>query len=175
MAEALDPAVPAAVDELAKFVLREACERGLKLAAAESCTGGLLASLLTDIPGRSHAFERGFVTYTDAAKQEMLGVPPEILAREGAVSEACARAMAEGALANSRAQIAVSITGFAEGGPGQPAGLVHLACARTNRATRHLEKRFGDIGRAAVRIAALASALDLLRAQLIGAPTADAA
>ena len=175
MAEALDPAVPAAVDELAKFVLREACERSLKLAAAESCTGGLLASLLTDIPGSSHAFERGFVTYTDEAKREMLGVPAQILERDGAVSEACARAMAEGALAYSHAQIAVSITGFAEGGPGQPAGLVHLACARAGRPIRHLEQRYGDIGRAAVRLAALEAALRLLRDQLVGESSAAAA
>ena len=175
MAEALDPAVPAAVDELAKSVLREACERGLKLTTAESCTGGLLASLLTDIPGRSHAFERGFVTYTDQAKHEMLGVATQVLETEGAVSEASARAMAEGALARSRADVAASITGFAEGAPGQPAGLVHFACARANRPTRHLEKRFGDVGRAAVRVAALEVALGLLRDQLIGAPAADAA
>src|SRR5690349_7197615 len=128
MAEALDPAIPAAVDELAKFVLREACDRGLTLSTAESCTGGLLASLLTDIPGRSHAFERGFVTYTNAAKHEMLGVSLEVLDTQGAVSEAAARAMAEGAIAHSPAEIAVSITGYAEGGPGEPAGLVHFAC-----------------------------------------------
>src|SRR3954463_48183 len=115
MAEALDPAIPAAVGELAKFVLRAAWDRRVRLAAAESCTGGLLASLLTDIPGQSHAFERGFVTYTDEAKHEMLGVPKRILATEGAVAEAAARAMAEGALARSHADVAVSITGFAEG------------------------------------------------------------
>jgi nicotinamide-nucleotide amidase len=170
MAEALDPAVPAAVDELAKHVHREACDRGLRLAAAESCTGGLLASLLTDIPGRSHAFERGFVTYTDEAKHEMLGVPLESLARQGAVSEETARSMAEGALTRSRAQVAVSITGFTEGAPGQPGGLVHFACARGDRPTLHREMRFGDIGRAAVRVAALETALGLLRAQLLDAP-----
>jgi nicotinamide-nucleotide amidase len=175
MAEALDPAIPAAVDELAKFVLREACERGLKLTAAESCTGGLLASLLTDIPGQSHAFERGFVTYTNEAKNEMLGVTMAILDTDGAVSEAAARAMAEGALAHSRADVAVSITGFAEGAPGQPAGLVHFAAARTNRPTRHRREEFGDIGRAALRVAALETALDLLRQQIVEAPQADAA
>ncbi|MDB5445994.1 MAG: cinA [Phenylobacterium sp.] len=175
MAEALDPAIPAAVDELAKFVLREACDRGLKLSAAESCTGGLLASLLTDIPGQSHAFERGFVTYTHEAKHEMLGVPQEVLETDGAVSEPAARAMAEGALAHSHADVAVSITGFTEGGPGQPAGLVHFASARTGRPTRHLVKRFGDIGRAGVRLGALETALCLMRDQLIGTPEADAA
>jgi nicotinamide-nucleotide amidase len=175
MAEALDPAIPAAVDELAKFVLREACERGLMLATAESCTGGLLASLLTDIPGQSHAFERGFVTYTNEAKHELLGVPLEILETAGAVSEACARAMAEGALAHSRAAVAVSITGFAEGSDAEEAGLVHFACARTHRPTQHVRARFGDIGRAAVRVKALETALGMMRDQLVGAPAADAA
>ena len=175
MAEALDPAIPASVDELAKLVLTEACERGLMLAAAESCTGGLLASLLTDIPGQSHAFERGFVTYTHEAKHEMLGVPREVLETDGAVSEASARAMAEGALAHSRADVAVSITGFAEGGPGQPAGIVHFAAARRGRPTRHLAKTFGDIGRAALRVCALETALGMMRDALTGAPQAGAA
>ena len=172
MAEALDPVVPPAVDDLAKFVLREACDRDLKLATAESCTGGLLASLLTDIPGQSHAFERGFVVYTPEAKHEMLGVPAEILETEGAVSEACARAMAEGALSRSKADLAISITGFTEGGPGQPAGLVHFACAGADRPTCHLVKRFGDIGRAEVRLQALETALKLMRDQLVGAAEA---
>ena len=173
MAEALDPAIPPSVDELAKVVLTEACERGLLLAAAESCTGGLLASLLTDIPGRSHAFERGFVTYTHEAKHEMLGVPMAVLETEGAVSEAAARAMAEGALAHSHADVAVAVTGFAEGGPDQPAGLVHFAAARQGRPTRHRVERFGDIGRAALRVRALETALALMRDTLTGA--ADAA
>ena len=168
MAEALDPAVPPAVDELAKLVLREAHDRDLMLATAESCTGGLLASLLTDIPGLSHTFERGFVVYTHEAKHEMLGVPVEILETDGAVSEPCARAMAEGALSRSKAGLAVSITGFTEGGPGQPAGLVHFACAGAGRPTFHTEKRFGDIGRAEVRIKALETALKMLRDQLMG-------
>jgi len=172
MAEALDPAVPPVVDELAKAVLAQACDRGLKLATAESCTGGLLASLLTDMPGQSHAFERGFVAYTHAAKHQMLSVPDEVLATEGAVSEACARAMAEGALAASDADVAVSITGFTEGGPGQPAGLVHFACARTARATTHQVKRFGDAGRAEVRIRALETALRMMRDQLAGTAAA---
>jgi nicotinamide-nucleotide amidase len=175
MAEALDPALPSSVDELAKLVLGLACDADLRLASAESCTGGLLASLLTDIPGQSHAFERGFVTYTNEAKQEMLGVPAEVLDNDGAVSERAACAMAEGAVANSRADLAVSITGFAEGGPGQPAGLVHFACARKGRPTRHREMRFGDIGRAQVRIRALETALQMLRDQLSAASEADAA
>jgi nicotinamide-nucleotide amidase len=166
MAEALDPAIPTPVDELAKLVLGVACEKDLKLAAAESCTGGLLASLLTDIPGQSHAFERGFVTYTNEAKHEMLGVPNEVLDTDGAVSERSARAMAEGAIAHSHADVAVSITGFAEGGPGQPAGLVHFACARKGGPTIHREMRYGDVGRAKVRVRALETALGLLRDQV---------
>jgi nicotinamide-nucleotide amidase len=167
MAEALDPAVPPVVDELAKAVLAQACDSGLRLATAESCTGGLLASLLTDIPGRSHAFERGFVAYTHEAKRAMLGVPDEVLKGDGAVSEACARAMAEGALAHSEADLAVSITGFTEGGPGQPAGLVHFASARADHGTTHQEIRFGDIGRAEIRLRALETALTLMRDQLL--------
>jgi nicotinamide-nucleotide amidase len=172
MAEALEPALPPAVDELAQFVLREACDRGLMLATAESCTGGLLASLLTDIPGMSHAFERGFVTYTDEAKHELLGVPKAVLETDGAVSERSARAMAEGAIAHSRADLACSITGYAEGAPGQPAGLVHFACARKDQPTTHREMRFGDIGRAQVRLRALDTALAMIRDQMIQAPAA---
>lgn len=162
MAEALAPPLPADIDELAQAVLTLACARDLMLATAESCTGGLLASLLTDIPGKSHAFECGFVTYTDAAKARMLGVSEEILRGPGAVSEPAARAMAEGAIAHSGAHVAVAITGFAEGGPDQPAGLVHFACARRNGPTRHHEARFGDCGRAEVRLAALRTALRML-------------
>jgi nicotinamide-nucleotide amidase len=163
MAEALAPPLPEDIDRLAEAVLDLACDRELLLAAAESCTGGLLASLLTDIPGKSHAFERGFVTYTDEAKHELLGVSMALLQSAGAVSEPCARAMAEGALANSRAHVAVSITGFTEGSPDQPAGLVHFGCARRGGATLHRVECFGDVGRAEVRLSALRVALALLR------------
>lgn len=166
MAEALDPAIPDDIERLAQAVLKAACDQELLLATAESCTGGLLASLLTDIPGKSHAFERGLVTYTDPSKAELLGVPQAVLAREGAVSEACARAMAEGAIRNSRAHLAVSITGYAEGGPGQPAGLVHFACARRDGPTAHRCERFGAVGRAQVRLKALRVALGMLREAL---------
>ncbi|WP_296596268.1 CinA family protein [Phenylobacterium sp.] len=158
MAEALDPAIPDDIERLAQEVLQSACDRELMLATAESCTGGLLASLLTDIPGRSHAFERGFVTYSDDAKHELLGVSRAILEADGAVSEPCARAMAEGAVAASRAHLAVSITGFAEG---PEAGLVHLACARRGGPTRIRTERFGDVGRAEVRLGALRAGLQL--------------
>jgi nicotinamide-nucleotide amidase len=166
MAEALDPAIPDDVERLAQAVLQTACDHDLLLATAESCTGGLLASLLTDIPGKSHAFERGLVTYTDESKAELLGVPTAVLAREGAVSEACARAMAEGALRHSRAHLAVAITGYAEGGPGQPAGLVHFACARRGGPTAHRCEGFGAVGRAQVRLQALRVALAMLDAAL---------
>jgi len=163
MAEALDPAIPDDIEHLAQEVLQAACDRELRLATAESCTGGLLASLLTDIPGKSHAFERGFVTYSDDAKHELLGVSRLILQGEGAVSEAAARAMAEGAIAASRADLAVSITGFAEAAPDGPAGLVHFACARREGPTCHRMERFGDVGRAEVRLAALRVGLGLFR------------
>lgn len=175
MAEALDPALPPEVDALAQRVLREACDRNLRLATAESCTGGLLASLLTDIPGLSHAFERGFVAYTHEAKTELLGVPETVLDKEGAVSEAAARAMAQGALAHSNADIAVSITGFTEGAPGQPAGLVHFACARRGGRAEHRKLELGDVGRAKVRIAALEMALAMLEGGLAAAPIAAGA
>lgn len=175
MAEALEPALPPAVDQLSLFVLRECCDRNLMLVTAESCTGGLLASLLTDVPGCSHAFERGYVTYTNEAKHELLGVPQEVLDTVGPVSEAAARAMAEGALERSRGDLACSITGYAEAGPGpdQPAGLVHFAVARRNQPTTHVERRFGDVGRAAVRLGCLQTALEMLRDRIIrSAPVA---
>ena len=139
--------------------------RGLVLATAESCTGGLVAALLTEVPGSSAALDRGFVTYSNGAKADMLGVPPALIAAEGAVSEAVARAMASGALAHSRADVAVSITGVAGPGGGtaaKPAGLVHFACARRGGAVTAVERRFGDIGRGAVRLASVAQAIDLL-------------
>ena len=168
MAEALEPPLPKDIDRLAQRLLRDACDRQVLLATAESCTGGLLASLLTDIPGLSLAFERGFVTYTDSAKHQMLGVPRRVLETDGAVSEASARAMAEGAITFSNADLAVSITGFTEGGPGQPAGLVHFACARRGGATLHRRETFGDVGRADVRLAALRVALKMMTDCLAG-------
>lgn len=174
MAEALDGAVPPGIDELTKFVLREACDHDLRLVTAESCTGGLLASLLTDIPGCSHAFERGFVVYTNEAKHELLGVSDEILTRYGAVSEPCARAMAQGALDRSHGDLAVAVTGYTEAGPnGEPAGLVHFASARRGGSTVHQMHWFGELGRAEVRLLCLGAALRMLRARLIS--KADAA
>jgi nicotinamide-nucleotide amidase len=140
---------------------------GLMAATAESCTGGLIAGLLTEIPGSSDMLERGFVVYSNAAKQELLGVPAETLVNHGAVSEETARAMAEGALANSRAEVAVSVTGIAgpDGGTAaKPVGLVHFAFARRGKPTVAREDRFGAIGREAVRLASVRVALDLLEA-----------
>ena len=170
MAEALDPILPPDIDDLARTVLEAARDRELALATAESCTGGLLASLLTDIPGCSHAFERGFVVYTDDAKIEMLGVPARLLPHGGSVSRATAVAMAEGAIQRSRADAAVSITGWAEevGDPERPGGLVHFACARRRGHTHHRKAEFGAIGRADLRIACLRVALKMLRRAVEG-------
>ncbi|MCP8938179.1 nicotinamide-nucleotide amidohydrolase family protein [Alsobacter sp. SYSU M60028] len=138
---------------------------GLRVATAESCTGGLVAGALTAVAGSSDVVERGFVTYSNESKTELLGVPAALIAAHGAVSEAVARAMAEGAVARSRADVAVAITGIAGPGGGsdaKPVGLVHLAAARRGGATIHLERRYGDLGRAGIREAAVADALDLL-------------
>lgn len=150
------------------LVLDDAERARLKIATAESCTGGLVAALLTEIPGSSTVVERGFVTYSNKAKEEMLGVPGDVLADFGAVSEPVARMMAEGALAASRANIAVAITGVAGPGGGtrmKPVGTVHIACARENRAVLHEMLQLGDIGRDAIRMAAVEAALNLIQAQ----------
>src|SRR5271166_4012068 len=139
----------------------------LKIATADSCTGGLIAGLLTEIPGSSSVVERGFVVYSNEAKQDLLKVPAETIRMKGAVSEATARAMAEGALEASRADIAVSVTGVAgpDGGSAEkPVGLVHFACARRGTPTVAREARFGDIGREAVRLASVRVGLELLEA-----------
>jgi nicotinamide-nucleotide amidase len=144
--------------------------RGWMIATAESCTGGLVAGLLTEIAGSSAVVERGFVTYSNEAKAELIGVPPELISKHGAVSEPVARAMAEGALTHSRAQVAVAITGVAGPGGGtaaKPVGLVHFGLAVKNRETFALERRFGDIGRAEVREKSVEEALALLE-QAVG-------
>jgi len=154
---------------LARLVLFEAEEKRLKIATAESCTGGLIAALLTEIPGSSSVLDRGFVTYSNRAKEEMLGVPGDLIADHGAVSESVARTMAEGAVRESRANIAVAVTGVAGPGGGtglKPVGLVHLACARENRTIAHEVLRLGDIGRTEIRLRTVETALGMLRAAI---------
>lgn len=138
--------------------------RKLMLVTAESCTGGLISALLTEIAGSSDVFERGFVTYSNRAKEECLGVDPNILSTFGAVSAETARAMAEGALTHAQAEIALAVTGIAGPGGGsaaKPVGLVYFGYGSRGAVTT-LERRFGDVGRNEVRLAAVATALDLL-------------
>ena len=167
MAETLNPALPSEVQDLADQVLDLAHKRELTLATAESCTGGLLAALLTDVQGRGHVFERGFVVYSKDAKCDLLGIDRETVDSCGAVSKPVALAMAKGALRRSEADIALSITGFAgPAGDDEEEGLVHFACARRNGETCHREEHFGAIGRQGVRLAALEAALEMLEAAL---------
>lgn len=165
--ETLSPVLSDWVERLAVTLLERADAAGVMLATAESCTGGMLASLLTDIDGYGHVFDRGFVTYSEAAKCQLLGLAPEQVDRCGAVSRPVAVAMAEGALVASDAQLTLAITGFAgPGAPGDEPGLVHFACARKGAATRHRVEHFGDIGRGPVRLACLGVALELMIAAL---------
>lgn len=147
-------------------LLNAAQANGDLVATAESCTGGLVAATLTAVPGSSNVFERGFVTYSNTAKSEMLGVPFWLIERHGAVSEDVARAMAGGALTHSRASVAVAVTGIAgpDGGtPEKPVGLVHFAAGRADGEMHHERVVFGDMGRAEVRWRSVARALALLR------------
>ena len=147
--------------------------RGLKLATAESCTGGMVASAMTDIAGSSEVFDRGFVTYSNDAKSAMLAVPAILIADHGAVSAKVAVAMAEGALTHSQADIAIAITGIAGptgGNVAKPVGLVHFACAMDGADTIHIEKRFGNLSRAEIRTKATESALGLVLRQLEATP-----
>lgn len=156
---------PADIEETARRIVADLAARGLLLATAESCTGGLIAGAVTEIAGSSVIFDRGFVTYSNEAKQEMIGVSAATLAAHGAVSRATAIEMAEGALSRSRADISVAVTGIAGPGGGsaeKPVGLVHLACARKGHATRHREMRYGEIGRGKVRLATLRTALEMI-------------
>lgn len=153
------------IEREAKAVLDLCRQAGLRLATVESCTGGLLAGALTAIAGSSDVVERGFVTYSNEAKQEMVGVPMTMIETHGAVSEAVARAMAEGGVARSRADIAVGITGIAGPGGGtetKPVGLVHIAAARRGGVVLHERNVFpGD--RQAVRLASVRTALAMIR------------
>ncbi len=163
MSETLEPALPDRLDALAEKLMRRLCDLDLKVATAESCTGGMLAALLTDIQGCGHGFDRGFVTYAKEAKAELLGIDPELLEHNDAVSEAVARAMAEGALSRSRADLALGVTGFA--GPasdGCEEGLVHMALARRGGETIHRVEHFGSEGRGPVRLKTLEAMLEML-------------
>ena len=162
--ETLSPVLPSEVEEATRRLLEKACERGLTLATAESCTGGMLASLLTDVQGVAHAFDRGFVTYSERSKTDMLGVPADLVAGRGAVSKEVAVAMAEGALQRSDANIALAVTGFAD--KGEEPGLVHFACARAGRKTAHREEHFGPVGRGATRVACMRIAVEMMTEML---------
>ena len=163
MSETLEPALPDHLDEQAERLMRKICDKQLTVATAESCTGGMLAALLTDIEGCGHGFDRGFVTYSREAKAELLGIADDLLEHNDAVSEVVARAMAEGALMRSEADMALGVTGFAgPGAPGTEEGLVHFALARRGEATIHREEHFGAKGRGVIRVKSLETMFDML-------------
>lgn len=157
------------IQSLAALVLDEARSRSLRITTAESCTGGLVAAALTEIAGSSDVFERGFVTYSNRAKSELLGVPGDLIADLGAVSEPVVRMMAEGALEAASAHVSVAITGVAGpggGSPMKPVGTVHFATARSNGPILHRLEHFADMDRSAVRQASLKTALEMLLERL---------
>jgi len=159
---------PDDIQTLAQQAVAASIRRGVMLATVESCTGGLVAGALTAIAGSSGALDRGFVTYSNQAKTDLVSVPAAMIETHGAVSEAVARAMATGALSRSAAGLAVSITGVAGpggGSPDKPVGLVHFAAADADGVI-HVEKRFGDLGREAIRLDSVRTALKLLLARL---------
>lgn len=173
MAETLSPVLSDVTEHKVTEILKQLAERRWTLAMAESCTGGLLSSLFTDVPGYSHVFVAGYVTYSNAAKARMLGISPRLIDAKGAVSEEVARAMAEGARDHAGADIALSVTGFAgPGAPGADVGLVHFACARRDAPTVHEECHFGDRGRGDARLMCIRAATALLHRSLSGLPAA---
>lgn len=156
---------PSDIEDAARSLIQDWTERELRVATAESCTGGLIAAALTEIPGSSRVVDRGFVTYSNEAKAELLSVKDTTLATHGAVSPQTAIEMARGALEASNAHVAISVTGVAGPGGGsaeKPVGLVHLATARRDGEIRHVEMRYGDIGRHEIRLATVRTALALL-------------
>jgi nicotinamide-nucleotide amidase len=160
---------PLEIATLARLLVDEARSRQLRIVTAESCTGGLVAGAICAVAGASDVFERGFVTYSNRAKQELLGVPGDLIADCGAVSEPVARMMAEGALENSNAHLAVAITGVAGPGGGtplKPVGTVHIATARANEALMHQAHLFDDPTREGVQLASVQAALEALRARI---------
>jgi nicotinamide-nucleotide amidase len=157
---------PQDIVSTAETIIRDFTAAGLMISTAESCTGGLIAGALTEISGSSAVVDRGFVTYTNNAKIEMLGVQAETLLRFGAVSEETARQMVHGALFRSRAEIAVAVTGIAGPGGGsaeKPVGLVHLAAKSRAGAIIHRKMFYGDIGRSEVRLATIRTVLEMVR------------
>lgn len=156
---------PRDIEEAASGIVADFTARKLMIATAESCTAGLIAGAITEIAGSSNILDRGFVTYSNEAKQQMIGVSPETLKAHGAVSRLTAIEMAEGAISNSAATVSVAVTGIAGPGGGsdeKPVGLVHLAAARKGHETLHREMRYGDIGRSEVRLATVRTALEML-------------
>jgi nicotinamide-nucleotide amidase len=152
-----------------KDVLDQARESGFMIATAESCTGGLIATALTSVAGSSDIFERGFVTYSNQAKVEMLGVDEDLITLHGAVSQQVARAMCEGAIEHSNANLAVSVTGIAGPGGGskeKPVGTVHIGVTSQEAGTNHAHLDFGDIGRAEIRLKTMLAAFSMLQAQM---------
>lgn len=151
---------------LAADLIQVAAQQGLTIATAESCTGGLVAAVLTEIAGSSAVVDRGFVTYSNEAKSQMLGISTDLIERHGAVSAEVAIAMAEGAMSGSDADIAVAVTGVAGpggGSPEKPVGLVHFAATRRGQSARHTERRFGDVGRSQIRLASVREALVMMQ------------
>ena len=151
--------------ELSSDVLEACRQAGLRISTAESCTGGLIAGTLTEIAGSSDVVDRGFVTYSNEAKSDMLGVPSGLIARHGAVSEEVALGMAAGALAHSAADLAVAVTGIAGPGGGtaeKPVGLVHIAVQRAGAPAHHEEKRYGALSRREIRLRTVEDALTML-------------
>ncbi len=166
-----NPLFPDDVLALASAVVDLARRRGVRIGTAESCTGGLVSGALTTVAGSSDVLEGALVTYSNAAKARLLAVDPGLIERHGAVSEPVARAMAEGALGAISAGLTVAVTGVAGPGGGsrdKPVGLVHFAVAGLGGSTAHVEKRFGDIGRDAVRLASVRTALEMLYGRLEG-------
>jgi nicotinamide-nucleotide amidase len=167
MSETLEPALPDDLDERAERLMRRLCDREWTVATAESCTGGMLAALLTDIEGAGHGFDRGFVTYSKDSKTQLLGIDPGLLEKNDAVSEPVARAMAEGALTRSKADIALGVTGFAgPAGDGHEEGLVHMALAKRGGPTLHRVEHFGAAGRGPVRIRSLRCMFEMIEESL---------
>jgi nicotinamide-nucleotide amidase len=157
---------PLEIVTLARLLVDEARERSLRIVTAESCTGGLVAGAICQVAGATDVFERGFITYSNRAKQELLGVPGDLIADLGAVSEPVSRMMAEGALENSNAHLSVAVTGVAGPGGGtamKPVGTVHIATARANQALMHREEFFEEETREAIQLAAVQTALQMLR------------